>query len=255
MPSGLTAATEVIEAAEAAGSTNDVTPAVFAVVVAGAEAFPVSRRAHAIIANEAGDCGVAGTPGVSVAAAGAGSTAATSARAGGSASAGFDSAAVAGALAALVSLDAVVPRLVWAVIDVSRRGLSNFDSAEVVAGSVRDVVDVVSSSPSEGRVGPVSDDDGPEVEGEPFVDGESFVALESEDASEGPASDDESDPVVSATATPGLFAMAAAIPRATANAPTRPMNLAVTSSCVQESSRGIDIEAHLPGRTKTRTWL
>ena len=36
-----------------------------------------------------------------------------------------------------------------------------------------------------------------------FVDGESFVASEPADESEGPASDDESDPVVSAAAMPG----------------------------------------------------
>jgi len=71
----------------------------------------------------------------------------------------------------------------------------------------------------------MSDADGGDVEGEPFV------APEPADASEGPASDDESDPVVSAAAIPGLFAIAAPIPRATANPPTRPMNLAEDEAC------------------------
>jgi hypothetical protein len=70
-----------------------------------------------------------------------------------------------------------------------------------------------------------SDADGGDVDGEPFV------AAEPADASEGPASDDESDPVVSAAAIPGLFATAAPIPRATANPPTRPMNLAEDEAC------------------------
>jgi len=101
----------------------------------------------------------------------------------------------------------------------------------------------------------VSDADGGAVEEEPFVEGASFVALESAEPADGPAFDDESDPVVSAHALPELFAMAAPIPSANAKAPTLPTNLAVTSCGLLESSRGIDIEAHLPGRTKTRTWL
>lgn len=80
------------------------------------------------------------------------------------------------------------------------------------------------------------------------------------DAAEVPASDDESDPPVSATASPGLLATAAPIPRATASAPTRPMDVAddgacrrrpiVTGNGLHQSSRGIDIEAHLLGRTR-----
>jgi hypothetical protein len=124
---------------------------------------------------------------------------------------------------------------------------------------------LVSASASEVCVGPDgwSDVDDRGVEGEPFVDGDSFVVSELVDAD--PASDDESDPPVSATAMPGLLATAAPIPRATASAPTRPINLADDDTCrrrsrvtgdgLHESSRGIDIEAHLLGRTKTRTWL
>jgi hypothetical protein len=137
--------------------------------------------------------------------------------------------------------------------------MSDFDSAEVVSDFVRDVGDVVSSSPSEGCVVSVPLVSVPDAEG-----GDSFVVAEPVDASEEPVSDDESDPPVSATAMPGLFAIAAPIPRATASAPTRPMNLAADGACrrrpitgngVHESSRGVDIEAHLLGRTKTRTWL
>jgi hypothetical protein len=120
-----------------------------------------------------------------------------------------------------VSLDAVVPRLVWAVTDVGGCGLSAFDSAEVVP------VSLVPASFVPTSLVPASDADadGGDVEGEPFV------APEPADASEGPASDDESDPVVSAEAIPGLFAIAAPIPRATANPPTRPMNLAEDEAC------------------------
>jgi hypothetical protein len=224
-----------------------------AIEAAGAEALSVSRRATASIANGAGDCGgVAGAVGASVTVVDAESTAATRACTGGSACAGCDFTAVTGALAALVSLDAVVPRLVWAVTDVGGCGLSAFDSAEVVSVSLASASFVPTFFVPTSLV-PASDADGGEVDGEPFV------APESADASEGPASDDESDPVVSAAAIPGLFATAAPIPRATANPPTRPMNLAEDEACrrrcratgrgVHESSRGIDIEAHLPGRT------
>jgi hypothetical protein len=164
--------------------------------------------------------------------------------------------------------------LVWAVTDVGRCDVSDFDSAEVVAGFVRDVGDVVSSSPSEGGVVSASLVSVPLVSvplvSVPLVSvpdvegGDSFVVAEPVDASEEPVSDDESDPPASATAMPGLFATAAPIPRATASAPTRPTNLAGDGACrrrpitgngVHESSRGVDIEAHLLGRTKTRTWL
>jgi hypothetical protein len=132
--------------------------------------------------------------------------------------------------------------LVWAVTDVDACGLSDFDSAEVAPAFLLSV-----------PLLSVSDADGGDVEDGPFVDGESFVAPEPADASDEPASDDESEPSVSAAAMPGLLAMAAPMPRATANPPTRPMNLAddvrrvpFAGGGLLESSPGIDIEAHLP---------
>jgi hypothetical protein len=123
-----------------------------------------------------------------------------------------------------VSLDAVVPRLVWALTDVGGCGVSNFDSAEVVSVSLLSA-SLVPASVVPTSLVPASDAAGGDVDGEPFV------APEPADASEGPASDDESDPVVSAAAIPGLFATAAPIPSATANPPTRPMNLAEDEAC------------------------
>jgi hypothetical protein len=91
----------------------------------------------------------------------------------------------------------------------------------VVSSSAIGVVEVVSSSDVDDR----------DVEGKPFRRRRFVVVAEPVDAAEVPASDDESDPPVSATATPGLLATAAPIPRATASAPTRPVDVADDGAC------------------------